>query len=232
MNKKSIMLLCLLTSGLFIFSFCPQEPKVLLYNEDGNYVVDNNYIIKSTAKISEQDLNDLMVLDTSMARLTKGQLLITKFNRLSKLVKITDLNRLTKLTILDKIGQINEFGQIRYIDIGCLDKANIDWAQLGDFKNKFDAIVSKYNPQYLNGSISIRGDQIVTAAVKLQEQEISSFINQSKFGADAVDICGDYMGVKAFSRIFWRTDRTPLDLKKQLEINRVLVKYKELAVAK
>ncbi|WP_180904125.1 hypothetical protein, partial [Flavobacterium chungangense] len=200
MKTKTLLIIGVIAFGLILFSQCKPK-KMLVYNENGNYFVDNNFLIKDAKEMSKADIDGLIALDKEYTRFGGSGFL----NYIVQTQIIQHVNQIKTLTRVSKIAKLN------VIHKGCFDVIDINWNNYGDIKARLDNILSKYEYASLDGNIGIAGNKIVTKATKLSEQEISTFNKLSVVGIDENNICNDYMGTKAFSRLLMRTTRTPFD---------------------
>lgn len=224
MKKESLILISCLAITLFTLSYCKSGVKPLFYQEDGNYFVDNNFIVKTTAPMSSEDVQQLLSLnaDTSYAKLRRGNGFLLTLARVQQLVQINDIAR------LDKIARLTRFDRIQKIlDIhrGCFELRQIDWAEFGDLKVKLDGILNKYKPALVNGNISITNNQIATSAVELKADDIAQLDKMTIAGVDEVDICGDYMGPNKYTRILKTAQTIKPDKGLEKSLNKILVAY-------
>jgi hypothetical protein len=225
MKKGTFILISFLALALFTLSYCTSSKKPLFYQEDGNYFVDNNYIVKTAAAISADDVKQLIALDmdTSYAKLTQGAIhLIHTANvyrvlQTQQLLRIQDIARLTRINRIQKILDINR---------GCFETQQIDWLQYGDLKAKLDGILNKYNPALVNGNVSISNNQIATAVVELKAADIEQLDKLSIRGMDEIDICADLMGPNKYSRILRSAMTVKPDEKLTSGLNKILNTYK------
>lgn len=196
MKTKLLLLIGLMVSLVLIFSqLKPQDYPY--YKENKNYVVDNNYLIKDVKKLSADDVNSLLKLQTAYG------------------------GTLNKNYIVNVINKQN-------IIRGCLLKANIDWRKYGNINTKVKEILSKYSAKELSPNYySIQNNQVVTSAVALKENDLTSINRLTVIGANDVTICGEYMKVDRISRLL-RITRNPrvLDPKVNVKLDQVLVNYR------
>jgi hypothetical protein len=216
MKIKTISLIAVIALGVFILSQCKPE-KSLLYNEDGNYMVDGNFLIKSTKEISKGDIDKLLSLDKKYADLTKGQAF------LHYVVNTQQIQFVDRIQQIDRISRIQK---INFIHKGCFEKAQIDWGQFGDLKSQLDLVLNKYSPTLINENVSITNNQIATNAVRISEKDIATLNGISIYGIDDANICGDYMGVKAFSRILFRVNNVTPNKDLQTRLEEVIKQYR------
>ncbi|OOV17631.1 hypothetical protein BXU10_16300 [Flavobacterium sp. LM4] len=188
---------------------------MLVYNENGNYFVDNNFLIKDAKEMSRADIDGLIALDKEYTKFGGSGFL----NYIVQTQIIQHVNQIKTLTRVSKIAKLN------VIHKGCFDVIDINWNNYGDIKARLDNILSKYEYASLDGNIGIAGNKIVTKATKLSEQEISTFNKLSVVGIDENNICNDYMGTKAFSRLLMRTTRTPFDKNLNQQVINVIKQY-------
>nr|WP_315247209.1 hypothetical protein [uncultured Flavobacterium sp.] len=214
MKTKTLLIIGVIAFGLILFSQCKPK-KMLIYNENGNYFVDNNFLIKDAKEMSRADIDGLIALDKEYTRFGGSGFL----NYIVQTQIIQHVNQIKTLTRVSKIAKLN------VIHKGCFDVIDINWNNYGDIKARLDNILSKYEYASLDGNIGIAGNKIVTKATKLPEQEISTFNKLSVVGIDENNICNDYMGTKAFSRLLMRTTRTPFDKNLNQQVINVIKQY-------
>ncbi|CAD0007261.1 MULTISPECIES: hypothetical protein [Flavobacterium] len=214
MKTKTLLIIGVIAFGLILFSQCKPK-KMLVYNENGNYFVDNNFLIKDAKEMSRADIDGLIALDKEYTKFGGSGFL----NYIVQTQIIQHVNQIKTLTRVSKIAKLN------VIHKGCFDVIDINWNNYGDIKARLDNILSKYEYASLDGNIGIAGNKIVTKATKLSEQEISTFNKLSVVGIDENNICNDYMGTKAFSRLLMRTTRTPFDKNLNQQVINVIKQY-------
>lgn len=226
MKKESLIIIGCLALGLVIMSQCTNgaaDGKPLFFQQDGNYVVDNNFIIKTAVPMSSEDVQQLISLDTSYAKLTKGTAILTHVIDKLQILRIGDIAQLDRVA---RIQQLDKIQKILDIQKGCLQVAQIDWAQFGDLKTKLDAILTKYKPATLDGNFSIYNNQIATKVASLDANVVSALNELTIRGANEIDICGDYMGPKTYVNVLHHTINNPFDQNRLSKVNQVLAKYK------
>ena len=215
-----------LALGLIIMSQCKGgegDGKPLFFQENGNYVVDNNFIVKSAAPMSSADVQQLISLDTAYAQMTKGTAILTHIADKIHILRVNDIVQLDRIA---RIQQIDNIQRILDFQKGCLQVAQIDWAQFGDLKTKLDAILNKYKPATLDGNYSIYNNNIATSVATLDAKAVNTLNELTIRGANEIDICGEYMGPKAFTNVLLRTHGLPIDQARFSKINKVLAQYK------
>jgi hypothetical protein len=224
MKKGTLILISCLAMGLFVLTYCTSSKKPLFYQEDGNYFVDNNFIVKATTAMSADDVSQLLALeaDTNYSKLTKGTCFLLTTARVGQILRTGHIATLTKIARLTRYEKIT-----RILDIhrGCFEMQQIDWAQFGDLKAKLDAILNKYNPAMVDGNISITNNQIATSAVALKADDVAQLDKMTISGADEVDICADYMGPNKFTRILRTARSIKPDKTLQKSLDKILVTY-------
>jgi hypothetical protein len=231
MKKESMFLLGLLVVGMIAFTACPSPTKVLFFQQDGNYVVDNNYIMQAATKMSATDIEELVRLDNDYFNKTQGKLIFTTTGFIRALAQ------------KGETGQVNEGGKIidplknpilidwkgllqrLLIHHGCLERNDIEWKQYGDLNTRFDAIIQKYNPAFLDGKVVIEGDRIVTAAAKISETDASSLSAMTIKGMDESDICNEFGGIKHLNHVLIVSWYLRPDFQLRDKLNVVLSKY-------
>lgn len=215
MKTKTLLVIGVIAVGLVLFS--QRKPqKMLIYNENGNYIVDNNFLIKDAKEMSRADLNGLIALDKEY----------TKIGGAGFLNYIVHTQRIQHITRIKTWVHVAKFTKLNIIHKGCFERADIDWKSYGDIKVRLDKIVSKYKYASLDGNIGIIANKIAVNATKLSKKDISTFNRLTIVGIDENNICNDYMGTKAFSRILTRTTRTPFDQKLNKEVINVIQQYR------
>lgn len=224
MKKGTWILLGSLAVILFTLAYCKSQ-KPLFYEDNGNYFVDNNFIIKKTAEISADDVKQLIELDADpeIAKLTKGVCFLLTT------VRVSTILRLNQLTKLDRVAQLTRYTQIqRILDInkGCFELQQIDWAQFGDLKARLDKILTKYNPATVQGNVSIVNNQIATSVAELRAEDISQLNALTVIGVDEINICGDYMGPNRYTRLIKSAKTIRPDEKLTQSLNKILTQYK------
>jgi len=223
MKRSTLLLVGMLAIVLLALAYCKSQ-KPLFYQEGGNYFVDNNYVLTSTTKMSDEDVKQLIALDadSSFNRLTQGRSILLTTVRYTRLLRLNEIARLDRLVRLTRYTEIN---RILDINKGCFELQQIDWSTLGDLKSRLDKILNKYNPTLVNGNVSIANNQIATSAVELSAAHIDELNRMTVSGVDEVNICGDYMGPNKFTRILKtaRTIKPDAELNKSLE--KILVQY-------
>ena len=226
MKKGTLILISGLAIALFTLAYCKESKKPLFHQEDGNYFVDNNFVINAVKEMSNDDVNQLIALenDSNYAKLTKGTCYLLTTARVTQLLRtnrLTTWNEIARLTRYDRISKILD------INRGCFEVQQIDWAQFGDLKQKLDAILNKYNPALVNGNVSIVNNKIATSVVQLSDGHVDQLNKLTVAGVDEVDICADLMGPNKFTRILHtaRSIKPNEDLKQKL--NDILVTYQK-----
>ncbi|MEL1255186.1 hypothetical protein AAEO57_15455 [Flavobacterium sp. DGU38] len=214
MKAKTLLIIGVIAFGLILFSQCKPN-KMLVYNDNGNYLVDNNFLIKDVKEMSKADIEGLIALDKEYTKLGGAGFLnyIVHTQRIQHITRIQNWDKLTKFTKLNIIHK------------GCFERADIDWNSFGDIKVRLDKIVSKYKYVSLDGNIGIEANKIVISATKLSEKDVSTFNRLSVIGIDENNICNDYMGTKAFSRLLTRTTRVPVDKNLNQQVINVIKQY-------
>jgi hypothetical protein len=197
-----------------IFSQCKPK-KMLVYNEDGNYIVDNNFLIKSTKEMAKADLEGLIALDKEYG----------KIGGLGFIHYIVNTQRIQRINQIQNWDRLAKFNKLNLIHKGCFERADIDWNAYGDIKVRLDRILDKYQYSTLDGNIGITANKIVVDAARLSEADMNTFNRLSVAGLDENNICNDYMGTKAFTRLLMRTNRTPFDENLNQQVLKVIRKY-------
>jgi hypothetical protein len=235
MKKESMFLLGLLVVGMIAFTACPAPTKVLFFQQDGNYVLDNNYIMQAATKMSATDIEDLLRLDNDYFDKTQGKLILVNSSAIRNLTQVAET------------GQVNEAGKVIigfkapafYFDWkGWLHKTDysvrcqyddniIDWKQYGDLKTRLDAILTKYNPVLVDNHYVIQGDRIATAAAQISEADISSLSLKSIRGVEEYMICPDPKGVLKVTTRLISYRNLPFDIDLREKVNVVLSKYQQ-----
>jgi hypothetical protein len=224
-----LKIMAMVTLGVFMLAKCESDNSLLNNKDenggiiknnkeltDGNYVIDNNYLVKSTVELSEKDINRLIALDEKYAELTKGK------HFLHYIINHHQIKFLTEYQHLDKISKIQK---INFIHKGCFETAQIDWKEYKGLKKQLDYILEKYSPALVNDNISIINNQIATKAIEINSKDISSLYDISKFGYDDVNICADYMGKRNFTTLIRNVNRVKPDLDLDIRINEIINQY-------
>jgi len=223
MKKVSLFIIGVMAASLFVLSQCTDSKKSLFYQENGNYVIDDNFAVKTVANMAPQDVDQLLALEAEFAERTKGAIYLRYIAdklQILRVGQIQHLDQIQRLTRLDKIQRIVQ------IHKGCFEVQNIDWVQLGDLKKRLDGILDKYKPATLDGNISIQNNQIATAVVALAPKTIDELNLATIMGGDFVNICGDYMGQKAFTRWLIRTYKAPINKELEQRVTNVMNQYR------
>jgi hypothetical protein len=228
MKTKALGIIAMITASAFMLTQCQTEEAVGKEKKDqfviksnrgiadGNYVVDDNHLIKSTSEISPVDMERLLALDSKYADLLRGKAF------LHYIVNTQQIKFLTKVRYFDKISRINK---INFIHKGCFETAQIDWNEFKDLKRQLDRILYKYSPELINGNVSISNNQIATKAVKIDDNHMSNLFDITKFGYDDANICGDYMGVNRFSRLLNKVNNVGPNEELTIRLDEIINKY-------
>ncbi|MGH2666803.1 hypothetical protein [Flavobacterium sp.] len=220
MKTKTLLLIGTIAFGLLLLSQCKPK-KMLVYNEDGNYIVDNNFLIKDTKEMSRTDIDGLIALDKEYEKIG-GAGFLNYIVHTQNIQHIAQIQRIAKIQAWDHLAK---FTKLNIIHRGCFERADIDWNSFGDIKVRLDKILSKYKYTSLDGNIGITANKIVINAAKLSEEDMGTFNRLTVVGIDENNICNDYMGTKAFSRLLIRTTRTPFDENLNQQVINVIKKY-------
>lgn len=225
MKTRTLILIGCLVVTLFTLSYCNDSKKPLFYSEDGNYFVDNNFIVKTTAAISADDVKKLMALDadTSMATLTRGAAFLINTSNVSHILQTSQILHIQQI---DRLTRWQRIQRILDINRGCFEVQQIDWAKYGDLKARLDGILNKYKPALVNGNISISNNQIATSTIELKAEDISQLNKLSIMGADEINICGDYMGPNKYSRVLQVARSVTPSKELTISLNKILNSYK------
>jgi hypothetical protein len=213
MKTQSFIFIGLIAFSLIAMSFYSQGKGLFMHN--GNYVVQDNFVIKGTKQMAAEDIAQLIALDQEFAKKIPGNNFLTYLVTKQNLLRVNKFDKITRLTRFQRITKFND------INRGCLETANIDWAQYGDLKQKLDGIFKKYEAKAINGTYAIYNNQVAIDFKAMSKADITSLNKLSKFGVDEVNICGDYMGVKAFNHFLTRVQKVQVNqdlLKKTSEI--------------
>ena len=94
MKKGTLILISGLALALFTLAYCKEAEKLLFYQEDGNYFVDNNFVINNAKEMSADDVKQLLALeaDSNYAKLTRGTAMLIHYARVAQILRT---NRLT-----------------------------------------------------------------------------------------------------------------------------------------
>lgn len=214
MKTKTLLIIGVIAFGLILFSQCKPN-KMLVYNEGGNYFVDNNFLIKNVKEMSKADIDGLIALDKEY----------TKFGGAGFLNYIVHTQRIQHINRIQNWDRLAKFTKLNIIHKGCFERADIDWNSFGDIKVRLDKIVSKYKYVSLDGNIGIEANKIVIDATKLSEKDVSTLNRLSVAGIDENNICNDYMGTKAFSRVLTRTTKIAIDKNLNQQVINVIKQY-------
>ncbi|WP_163411510.1 hypothetical protein [Flavobacterium ajazii] len=214
MKTKTLLIIGVIAFGLILFSQCKPN-KMLVYNDNGNYLVDNNFLIKDVKEMSKADIDGLIALDKEY----------TKFGGAGFLNYIVHTQRIQHITRIQNWDKLTKFTKLNVIHKGCFERADIDWNSFGDIKVRLDKILSKYKYASLDGNIGIEANKIVISATKLSEKDVSNFSRLSVVGIDENNICNDYMGTKAFSRVLTRTTKIAIDKNLNQQVINVIKQY-------
>lgn len=216
MRTKTLLIIGVIAFGLVLFSQCKPK-KMLVYNEDGNYIVDNNFLIKDAKEMSRTDIESLIALDKEY----------TKIGGTGFLNYIVNTQKIQHIAQIQTWDRVAKFTKLNIIHKGCFERADIDWNSFGDIKVRLDKVLSKYQFASLDGNVAITANKIVVNAAKLSEQDMATFNRLSVVGIDENNICNDYMGTKAFSRLLIRTTRTPFDENLNQQVINVIKQYQK-----
>jgi hypothetical protein len=233
MKKESMFLLGLLVVGMIAFTACPSPTKVLFFQQDGNYVVDNNYILQAATKMSATDIEELVRLDYEFYDKTQGQFILVNSGA------IRNLTQLGEMSIVNDAGKIvtglksptaffDWKGWLHkiHLTVGCLDRKDIDWKQYGDLQTRLDVIFKKYNPAIIDGHYNIQGDRIATKTVLISAADISTMSDMTKRGADDYSICPEPIGKNKFSYIIHTSRFAGFDFDLRQKLDVMVGKYK------
>ena len=228
MKKGTLILIGSLAIVLFTLSYCKDGEKPLFYQEDGNYFVDNNFIVKSTTAMSDEDVNQLISLDTdtNYAKLTKGSAVIIHTAHTLHILQtahILHLEQIAQLSHYDKLRIINH--RVSLDERGANELGPDVWTRFGDLKSRLDAILNKYKPALVNGNVSIRNNQVATAVVELNAADIDQLNKMSVRGVDEINQCGEYMGPNQFTHIVQTVVRVKPDKALTKSLNKILSAY-------
>jgi hypothetical protein len=224
MNKLSVLLMSGLLSVSLIYSSFIQGSKPLFFQENGNYVVNDNYIINKTTKMSDGDIKRLFELDKEFATRVKGKGFLyygcfdNMIQRVSAVAKVDKFNALSRIKNLSRLTEVNQINQ------GCLDVRDLDWSQFLDLKKNIDEVLTKYNPALINGNIAINNNMIATNVTQIRSADMSKLSSMTIRGANEVDICGDYMGKRNFSMLI-NHSHLGQDFSKLGKVNVILKQY-------
>lgn len=214
MKAKTLLIIGVIAFGLLFFSQCKPN-KMLVYNDNGNYLVDNNFLIRDVKEMSKADIDGLIALDKEY----------TKFGGAGFLNYIVHTQKIQHITRIQNWDKLTKFTKLNIIHKGCFERADIDWNSFGDIKVRLDKILSKYKYVSLDGNIGIEANKIVINATKLSEKDISNFSRLSVAGIDENNICNDYMGTKAFTRVLTRTTKIAIDKNLNQQVINVIKQY-------
>jgi hypothetical protein len=233
MKKESMFLLGLLVVGMIAFTACPAPTKVLFFQQDGNYVVDNNYIMQAATKMSATDIEELARLDYEFYDKTQGKLNLVNSGALRNLTQKSETGQYNEAdkVIIDFFKNPNmKFDwkgwlQKTWFVHGCRYENDIDWKQFGDLQIRLDAILKKYNPVLVDNHYSIQGDRIATAAAKLSATDINTLSATSIRGTDEYDYCPDLKGKLQFTTVLTTYHGLPFEMNSRIKVNELMAKY-------
>ncbi|KMQ59332.1 hypothetical protein ACM46_19635 [Chryseobacterium angstadtii] len=198
MKTKTLLLIGAIAGLVFFFSrLAPQE--MTFYKEKGNYVVDNNYIIKSVKKISDDDLKSLLKLQKDYSTSLGTNFIVYKMNR----------QYIIRGCLLKANIDWKKYGDLKSKVDGILQKYG----------------AKELTPNYY----AIQSNQAVTQAALLTQKDITSLNKLSIRGADEYTICPPLIGRKNLTNVLMKSVRNDIggiDPKINTRLNNILVNYK------
>lgn len=197
MKTKTLFLIGVLVAFVTISSQL-QPQQMSFYKENGNYLVDRNYLIKDVKKLSDADIATMLELQKKYSGALKTNYIFQTVIR----------NHIT-IGCLEKADI--DWG--RYGDL----KLKMDV-----ILKKYGA------KELNKGYYSIRNNQIVTNAVMLKQKDITSLSKLSVRGADEYSICPDIIGKKNFTNVIVKAIKgnPGIDPRINIKLNDVLASYK------
>ncbi|PTT29703.1 hypothetical protein DBR28_16335 [Chryseobacterium sp. HMWF028] len=197
MKTKTLFLIGAIVGLVIIFSqLKPQE--MSFYKEKGNYIVDNNYILKDVKKISDEDMKNLLSLQKLHQNSLGTNFIIYKINR-----QYVIRGCLMKANIDWK-----KYGDLR--------------AKVEEILKKYGA--KELGTDYY----AIQNNQVATNAALLSQKDIASLSKLTIRGAEEYTICPPTMGRKNLTNVIIKSYKvnTAIDPRINVKLNNVLVNYK------
>ncbi|PWN69892.1 hypothetical protein C1631_007700 [Chryseobacterium phosphatilyticum] len=197
MKTKTLFLIGAIVGLVIIFSqLTPQE--MSFYKEKGNYIVDNNYMIKDVKKISDDDIKTLLNLQKIHQNGLGTNFIVYKMNR----------QYIIRGCLMKANIDWKKYGDLRSKVDGILKKYGAK--ELG------------------NDYYAIQNNQFATNAALLTQRDIASLNKLTVRGADEYTICPPTMGRKNLTYVIMKSVKTniAIDPKINVKLNNVLVNYK------
>lgn len=182
---------------VFIFSqLKPQE--MSFYKEKGNYIVDNNYIIKDVKKISDDDMKTLIQLQNLHQARLGTNFIVYKINR----------QYVIRGCLLKANIDWKKYGDLR-------TKVDVILKKYG---------AKELGKDYY----SIQNNQFATNAALLSQKDIASLGRLTVRGAEEYTICPPTMGRKNLTNVIMKSvkNNMTIDPRINVKLNSVLVNYK------
>ncbi|MFZ4931866.1 hypothetical protein [Chryseobacterium sp. Mn2064] len=197
MKTKTLLLIGVIVGFVIIFSqLKPQE--MSFYKDKGNYIVDNNYLIKDVKKISDEDMKTLLSLQKLHQTSLGTNFIIYKVNR----------QYIIRGCLLKANIDWKKYGDLKTKVDGIIKKYGAK--ELG------------------TNYYSIQNNQFATNAALLSQKDIASLNKLTVRGADEYTICPPTMGRKNLTNVIMKSvkNNIAIDPKINVKLNSVLVNYK------
>jgi hypothetical protein len=197
MKTKTLFLIGAIVGLVIIFSqLKPQE--MSFYKEKGNYIVDNNYIIKDVKKISDEDMKNLLSLQKLHQNGLGTNFIVYKINR----------QYIIRGCLIKANIDWKKYGDLR--------------TKVDDILKKYGA--KELRTDYY----AIQNNQVVTNAALLSQKDIASLSKLTIRGAEEYTICPPTMGRKNLTNVIIKSIKanTAIDPRINVKLNNVLVNYK------
>jgi hypothetical protein len=197
MKTKTLFLIGSIVGLIIIFSqLKPQE--MSFYKEKGNYIVDNNYIIKDVKKISDDDMKTLLRLQNLHQTSLGTNFIIYKVNR----------QYIIRGCLLKANIDWKKYGDLR-------SKVDVILKKYG---------AKELGKDYY----SIQNNQFATNVALLSQKDIASLGKLTVRGADEYTICPPTMGRKNLTNVIIKSvkSNTGIDPRINVKLNNVLANYK------
>ncbi len=197
MKTKTLFLIGTIVGLVIIFSqLKPQE--MSFYKEKGNYIVDNNYIIKDVKKISDEDMKTLVQLQNLHQARLGTNFIVYKINR----------QYVIRGCLLKANIDWKKYGDLR--------------TKVDVILKKYEA--KELGTDYY----SIQNNQFATNAALLSQKDIASLNKLTVRGAEEYTICPPTMGRKNLTNVIIKSvkNNMTIDPKINVRLNSVLVNYK------
>ncbi len=197
MKTKTLFLIGSIVGLIIIFSqLKPQE--MSFYKEKGNYIVDNNYIIKDVKKISDDDMKTLLRLQNLHQTSLGTNFIIYKVNR----------QYIIRGCLLKANIDWKKYGDLR-------SKVDVILKKYG---------AKELGKDYY----SIQNNQFATNIALLSQKDIATLGKLTVRGADEYTICPPTMGRKNLTNVIMKSvkNNTGIDPRINVKLNNVLANYK------